>query len=235
MTPHSTVLNEHSSLRFEAGALIFPMPVACYDGLMDSESLPRGASYNGPTGALEVDAVPNGRYHDPRADAVFVLLMELRRLSGARVHVGTTAVIEGAAGDRRHPDVQLFISPDKLAALNAHFRPAPVPDLAVEIDTTSLSRARTEARLAAYARLGVGELWVWWRTGGSEAEPQGRAAVLVAESGGWRAVDTSVAVPGLRPDDIEALLDEPGDIDRTKKAEGLAARLAPAFASGSGR
>ncbi len=81
MAAATALPNEHSDLRFEHGALIFPMPVACYDRLMDSASLPRGSSYNGPRGTLEVDAVPNGRYHDPRTFAVAELLTELRRAS----------------------------------------------------------------------------------------------------------------------------------------------------------
>ncbi len=228
--PETTVLNEHSDLRYEHGALIFPMPVECYDRLMDSDSLPRGASYNGPHGALEVDAVPNGRYHDPRSDAVYELLAALRRLSGAAVHVGATAPLEGSAGDRRHPDAQLFVSPGKLTALRAATRPAPVPDLVVEVDTTPLSRPRFDARLAAYRRLGVEELWIWKRTGGSDSRPEGAATVLVAAAAGWRATDESVVAPGLRPGDLEALLGEPDDIARTGCAEALASRLAPAFA-----
>ncbi len=230
MTVETTVLNGHSDLRFEHGALIFPMPVECYDRLMDSEALPLGACYNGPRGALEVDPVPNGRYHDPRADAVFVLLRELSRSCRAAAHVGTTAPIEGREGDRRHPDVQLIVSPAKLEALDASARPAPIPDLAVEIDTTPLSRTRSEERLAAYRRLGVPELWIWQRTGGVESRPEGTAAILVAERDGWRDRYESAVVPGLRPRDIESLLHEPQDRARTRRAEALAARLAPAFA-----
>ncbi len=230
MTVEASVLNGHSDLRLEHGALIFPMPVACYDHLMDSETLPRGACYNGPRGALEVDPVPNGRYHDPRADAVYDLLKELSRSCRAAAHVGTTAPIEGREGDRRHPDVQLFVSPARLEALDANVRPAPVPDVVVEIDTTPLSRARAEERLAAYRRLGVPELWIWQRTGGVESRPQGAAAILVADRDGWRNAGESATVPGLRPRDLESLLHEPQDRARTRGAEALAARLAPAFA-----
>ena len=232
--PETTVFNEHSDLRYEHGALVFPMPVECYDGLMDSESLPRGASYNGRRGALEVDAVPDGRYHDPRSDAVYDLLTALRRLSATAVHVGSTAVLEGGEGDRRHPDAQLFVSPEKLAALETGARPAPVPDLVVEVDTTRLSRTRFDARLAAYRRLGVPELWIWQRTGGSESRPEGAATILVSDGGAWRAAEESAAAPGLRPADLEGLLAEPGDISRTRRAETLAARLAPAFARRAG-
>ena len=234
MDPVTAVLNEHSDLRIEHGALIFPMPVACYDHLMDGESLPRGSSYNGPRGTLEVDAVPNGRYHDPRTFAVAELLTELRRASGVLVHVGTTAPIEGSGGDRRHPDAQLFVSPAKLQQIETAVRPAPVPDVVVEVDTTPLSRERFEARLAAYRRLGVGELWVWRRTGGSEARPDGVASIFVAEHDGWCETDESVVVPGLRRGDLETLLREPNDIARTRRAEALAARLAPAFAQQHG-
>ena len=134
---------------------------------MASDSLPRGSSYNGPRRTLAVDAVPNGRYHDPRAYAVAVRLTELRSASGVPAHVGATAPVEGSEDDRRHPDAQLFVSPAKLEALETAVRPAPVPDVVVEIDTTPLSRQRCEARLAAYRRLGVPELWDWSRTGGS--------------------------------------------------------------------
>ena len=230
MDAAAAFLNEHSDLRFEHGALIFPMPVACYDRLMDSESLPRGSSYNGRRGTLEVDAVPDGRYHDPRAFTVAELLTALRRTSGVLVHVGTTAPIEGSAGDRRHPDAQLFVSPAKLGEIETAARPAPVPDVVVEVDTTALNRERSDARLAAYRRLGVPELWVWKRTGGSEARPEGAATLFVAGHDGWCATDESAAVPGLRPGDLEALLREPNDIARTRRAEALAARLAPAFA-----
>ena len=125
MAAATAILNEHSDLRFEHGALIFPMPVACYDRLMNSESLPRGSSYNGPRGALEVDVVPNGRYHDPRTFAVAELLTQLRRASGVPAHVGATAPVEGSEGDRRHPDAQLFVSPAKLGEIETAARPAP--------------------------------------------------------------------------------------------------------------
>ena len=230
MAAATAIFNQHSDVRVEHGALIFPMPVECYDRLMDSESLPRGSSYNGPRRTLEVDAVPNGRYHDPRAFAVAELLTELRRTSRAPAHVGATAPVEGSEDDRRHPDAQLFVFPAKLEALETAVRPAPVPDVVVEIDTTPLSRERFEARLAAYRRLGVPELWVWSRTGGSEARPQGAATIFVAGQDGRRETGESAAVPGLRPGDLETLLREPNDIARTRRAEELATRLAPAFA-----
>ncbi len=126
MTAETTVFNEHSDLRFEHGTLIFPMPVECYDRLMDSRQLPRSACYNGARGALEVDAVPNGRYHDPRADDLFRLLEALRRRSGAHGHIGTTAPIEDEE-DRRHPDVQLFVRPTKLEALRGPAAPPRPP------------------------------------------------------------------------------------------------------------
>ena len=137
-----TFLGEHSDLRLEDGALVFPMPVECYDHLIDGESLPRGACYNGPRRVMEVDAAPNGRYHDPRTAAVYHLLQQLRLTSGVSAYAGTTAPLEGSANDRRHPDAQFFVSPEKPAALRAASRPAPVPDL-VEVGTTPLSvRAR---------------------------------------------------------------------------------------------
>ena len=206
------------------------MPVEYYDQLMDGKCLPRGASYNGPRRAMEVDAVPNGRYHDPRATTVFNLLQGLRREFGVRAYVGMTAPLEGSAGDRRHPDGQLFVSPAKLAALRTASRPAPTPDLVVEIDTTPLSRERERVRLSAYGRLGVPEVWVWQRTGGNEAEPEGRTTLLVAAAGGYEDVAESVIVPGLVPFDLEELLQEPDDLARDEQSERLARRLAPAFA-----
>ncbi len=223
-------LGEHSDLRLEAGALIFPMPVEFYDRLMDGKCLPRGACYNGPRGVLEVDAVPNGRYHDPRADAAHHFLDDLHRLSKTDAYAGTTSPLEGNTEDRRHPDAQLFVSSDKLNKLRAASRPAPIPDLVVEIDTTPLSRARERERQAAYGRLGVPELWRWKRVGGSEAEPEGRASVLVAQDGGYGEVQESGTVPGLGPRALEELLGEPDDLARRELAERLAARLAPAFA-----
>lgn len=223
-------LNEHSDLRVEGEALVFPMPSGVYDRLAESRSLPRGASYNGPRGALEVDAVPNGRYHDPRAGDLVKMLEALRTLSGMRAYVGATAPVEGGQDDRRHPDVQLFVSPEKIEALNAASRPAPVPDLAVEVDTTPLSEPRARERRDAYRRLGVPELWIWERTGGSEARPTGTAVILIAGRDAWREADESAAVPGITPREIEALMRIPGDFDRAEQAVALAARLAPAFA-----
>ncbi|MYD87329.1 MAG: hypothetical protein F4Y14_14805 [Acidobacteria bacterium] len=227
MAAATAIFNQHSDVRVEHGALIFPMPVECYDRLMDSESLPRGSSYNGPRRTLEVDAAPNGRYHDPRAFAIAELLTELRRASNVPAHVGATAPVEGGEDDRRHPDAQLFVSPAKLKALETAVRPAPVPDVVVEIDTTPLSRERFEARLAAHRRLGVPELWAWSRTGGSEARPEGAASIFVAGQDGWRESEESAAVPGLRPTDLEVLLQEPNDIAPARAAEELAARLEP--------
>ena len=222
-------VGEHSNLCIEDGALIFPMPVECYDQLMDGKCLPQGASYNGLRRAMEVDTAPNGRYHDPRAATVFNLLQGLRRASGVRAYVGMTAPLEGS-GDRRHPDAQLFVSPAKLAGLRTASRPAPTPDLVVEIDTTPLGRARERVRLSAYSRLSVPEVWVWRRTGGTEAEPEGRAGLLVAAVDGYEDVAESVIVPGLVPLDLEELLREPDDLARDEQSERLAGRLAPAFA-----
>ncbi len=236
--PPADCLGEHSDLRIESGALIFPMPVAVYDQLMDSDCLPRGACYNGPRGVLEVDAVPNGRYHDPRADAMFILLWELTSVSGVTARVGT-APVEDIEGDRRHPDAQLLVSPAKLGMLRTASRPAPVPDLVVEVDTTPLSLSRDRARRAAYARLGVPELWLWTRTGGTEARPDGVATLQMLAGSGYRETTASDTVPGLGPRDLEILLREPDDLARDQQAKALAARLAPAFARrwsvGSGR
>ena len=220
---------EHSDLRLEGGALVFPMPVQCYDQLMDGKSLPRGASYNGPRGTMEVDAVPNGRYHDPRAAALYHFLLDLRRLSGVQAHAGTTAPVEGATGDRRHPDAQLFVSPAKLATLRTASRPAPVPDLVIEVDTTPLSQVRERERLAAYRRLGVPEVWTWRRTGDTEATPEGRAAMFLLGDDGYEPIDASHTVPETTPRDLEDLLREPDDLARDERAEGLAGRLAQAF------
>ncbi len=61
-------------------------------------------------------------------------------------------------------------------------------------------------------------------------EAQGRATLQTAEPGAWRPAETSEAVPGLRRRDLEDVLNEPGDVDRTRRAEALAERLAPAVA-----
>ena len=224
-------LGEHSDLRLEDGALVFPMPVECYDHLMDGESLPRGACYNGPRRVMEVDVPPNGRYHDPRAAALYHLLQQLRLTAGVSAYAGTTAPLEGSANDRRHPDAQFFVSPEKLAALRAASRPAPVPDLVVEVDTTPLSSARERERLAAYARMHVPEVWVWRRTGGTEAEPEGQATFYVLASDGYDEDQESPTIPGIHIQDIEELLHEPDDLARDAQAEQLASRLAPAFAT----
>ena len=227
--PTHSWLGEHSDLRLEGGALVFPMPVECYDQLMDGQSLPRGASYNGPRSAMEVDAVPNGRYHDPRATALYHLFQQLRLASGVRAYAGTTAPLEGSASDRRHPDAQFFVTPTKLDALQAAARPAPMPDLVVEVDTTPLTAGRERERLAAYARMGVREVWVWRRTGGTEAAPEGKATVFVASDGGYSEAPESTVVPTLEPPDIEALLHERDDLARDAQAERLASRFASAF------
>ncbi len=51
----SRLFRERSDLRFEHEALIFPMSPEAYDALMETGSLPRESSYNGPRGALEVE------------------------------------------------------------------------------------------------------------------------------------------------------------------------------------
>ncbi len=208
---------------------MFPMPVECYDHLMDGESLPRGASYNGLRSAMEVDAVPNGRYHDPRATALYHLFQQIRLTSGVSAYAGTTSPLEGSANDRRHPDAQFFVTPAKLEALRAASRPAPVPDVVVEVDTTPLSPGRERDRLAAYARMDVPEVWVWRRTAGTEAAPVGQATLFVASDNGYDEARESTIVPSLKPSDIEALLHEPDDLARDAQAERLAARLAMAF------
>ena len=224
-------LGEHSDLRLEDGALVFPMPVECYDHLMDGESLPRGACYNGLRRVMEVDAAPNGRYHDPRTTAIYHLLQQLRLAAGVNAYAGTTAPLEGHGNDRRHPDAQFFVSPDKLAALRTASRPAPVPDLVVEVDTTPLSPGRDRERLAAYARMHVAEVWVWRRTGGTEAQPEGQATFYVLASAGYDEDQESPTIPGMRTQDFEDLLHEPDDLARDAQAEQLASRLAPTFAT----
>lgn len=104
-----------------------------------------------------------------------------------------------------------------------------MPDLVVEVDTTPLPSGRERERLAAYTRMGVQEVWVWRRTRGTEAAPEGKATFFVASDGGYSEAQESTIVPTLAPSDIEALLRERDDLARDAQAERLAARLADAF------
>ena len=216
---------DHPDLRIEDGALIFPMPVAAYDCLMDHEMLPHGACYNSQRETLEVEPVPNGRYHDPRAAAVSFLFHDIATMTTVPVHAATTQPVEGR--DRRHPDASLIVDRAKIRQVAAGTRPAPVPDVVVEIDYTPLSEKRERERFDAYARLGVPEVWTWRRTGGADSAPQGRTTFHALRGDGHVDADESAAVPGMRPTDMDALMHEADDLRRDRMAHALAQRLAP--------
>ena len=224
---------DHPDLRIRGGALIFPMPVEAYDCLMKHEMLPRGACYDGIQEAMEVEAMPNGRHHDSRSLALEHLFHDLARATDIPLHSETTSPLKQAneTGDRRHPDASLFIDPAKIERLDATGEdPAPIPDVVVEIDYTPLSARRYRERLDAYARFGVREIWIWTRTGGTAAEPEGRATFHTAAVGGYAEAAESTVVPGMGTADMETLMREPLDRRRTARARELAERLAPHIA-----
>ena len=236
MTPMPAVVEEgrsntsagilhHLDLRIEDGALLFPMPVEAYDCLMNHEMLPRGACYNGQRETLEMDPMPNGRYHDPRAAAMHGLFHDLAMASTVPAYATTTQPVEGR--DRRHPDASLTVDPAKIRQVAAGTRPAPVPDVVVEIDYTPLGENRQRERLDAYMRLEVPEVWTWCRTGGADSAPHGRTTFHVRQGSGYIEVPESGVVPDMRPADMDALMHEPNDMQRNRMARELAERLAP--------
>ena len=223
---------DHPDLRIKEGVLVFPMPVEAYDCLMNHEMLPCGACYN--REAMEVEAMPNGREHDPRGDAVYALFVLLRELSGIPIHAGTSLPLQtppDRGGDRRHPDAYLYVEQAKIERLHADkANPIPAPDVVVEVDYTPLSRTRYRERLDAYARIGVREVWTWTRTGDPETGPKGRTTFHMAVGDGYMEAPESNVVPGMRTADMEALMREPLDQRRTAMARELAERLAPHIA-----
>ena len=230
MAPVPASVLDHPDLRIQDGVLVFPMPVEAYDCLMNHEMLPRGACYNGIREAMEVEAMPNGRHHDSRGLAMAHLFHDLGRATDIPLHSETTSPLGpvGEAADRRHPDASLFIDPAKIERLDATGEdPAPIPDVVVEIDYTPLSPRRYRERLAVYARFGVREVWTWTRTGGTTAEPEGRATFHIEAGGGYAEASESTVVPGMRSADMDALMHEPLDRHRTAMARELAERLAP--------
>ncbi len=82
----------------------------------------------------------------------------------------------------------------------------PPPDLAVEVDITSLSIPR----LPIYAALGLPEVW---RFDGERLE------FLSLVAGEYGAVEQSLVLPGVRPDDLIMLLGQVSEMGETSWAK----------------
>lgn len=228
----AAVKADHPDSRIRDGVLIFPMPVEACDCLMNHETLPRGACYN--CEALEVEAMPDGREHDPRADAVYAMFAFIRVLAGVNIRAGTSLPLQTSpeqGGDRRHPDACLYLEPAKIERLRTdRAHPVPAPDVVVAVDYIPLNRVRYRQRLDAYARIGVPEVWTWARVASATDEPDRRTTFHVARADGYADAAPSVAAPARRPADLNALLNEPDDERRETMAQQLAERPAPHIA-----
>ena len=210
------------NLRFDASVLRLAMPVEAYDCMMDHGTLPQGCCYH--ADMMEV-ARPNGIEHDARAAAIHELFVRASVESGARVRSGTTIPVKSAPGappERRHPDAHLYLDPAKIERLRLdRSDPVPPPDVVVEIDWTPIAPDLAAQRLAAYATVGVAEVWTWERHGDG-----GRAVIHVLAGSSYVRQTRSAMVPVVQDADLAALLNDPDEERRLILTSDLARRIA---------
>ena len=219
------------NLRFDASVLRLAMPVEAYDCMMDHGTLPQGCCYH--ADMMEM-AMPNGIEHDARAAAIHELFVRASVESGARVRSGTTIPVKSAPGEppeRRHPDAHLYLDPVKIERLRLdRSDPVPPPDVVVEIDWTPVAPDRAAQRLAAYATVGVAEVWTWERDGDG-----GRAVIHVLAGSSYVRQTRSAMVPVVQDADLAAFLNDPDEERRLALTSDLARRIAEHWRLGSDR
>ena len=218
------------NLRFDASVLRLAMPVEAYDCMMDHGTLPQGCCYH--ADMMEV-GMPNGIEHDARAAAIHELFVRASVESGVRVRSGTTIPVKSAPGtapERRHPDAHLYLDPAKIERLRLdRSDPVPPPDVVVEIDWTPIAPDLAAQRLAAYAAVGVAEVWTWERDGKG-----GRATFHVLAGSSYVRQTRSAMVPVVEVEDLAALLNDPDEDRRLALTSDLARRIAEHWRGRSG-
>ena len=204
------------------------MPRDLYDRLTSHDDAPR-CRYDMSTGRAEFVAEP-GVGHERRAAAISGLFSRIEHLledaghpSGLLITAATRLLSDDGAFE---PDASLFLDPgnalrvsdleDYLDTRKGH----PVPDLVAEIDRS----VNSSHKLAPYFRMGVREAWTWSRRDGVH--------IWVADATSarqFREASRSRVLPGLRRDDLDALLAAGPPSEASRLARRLARVVARAM------
>jgi Uma2 family endonuclease len=202
------------------------MPRDLYDRLTDHDDAPR-CRYDMATGRAEFVAEP-GVGHERRAAAISGLFSRIEHMledaghaSGLLVTAATRLLSDDGAYE---PDASVFLDPvnaERVSGLEGWLdtrKGHPVPDLVAEVDRS----VDSSHKLEPYFRMGVREAWTWSRRDGVHVwVSDAVSARRFAES------DRSRVLPGLRRDDLDALLAarSPSEASRhSRRMAGLVAR-----------
>ncbi|MDD9981345.1 MAG: Uma2 family endonuclease [Gammaproteobacteria bacterium] len=201
------------------------MPRDLYDRLTDHDDAPR-CRYDMTTGRAEFVTEP-GVGHERRAAAISGLFSRIDDAleaaghpSGLLVTAATRLLSDDGAFE---PDASLFLDPvnaERVTGLEGWLdtrKGHPVPDLVAEIDRS----VDSSHKLAPYFRMGVREAWTWSRRDGvhvwvADTAPERR----------FRESSRSRVLPGLRRDDLDALLAPCPPSEASRRARGLAGLVA---------
>lgn len=198
------------------------MPRDLYDRLTSYDDAPR-CRYDMATGRAEFVAEP-GVGHERRAAALSSLFTRIEHLledaghpPGLLVTAATRLLSDDGAFE---PDASLFLDPvnaERVTGLEGWLdtrKGHPAPDLVAEIDRS----VDSSHKLAPYFRMGVREAWTWSRRDGVH--------IWVADATSARQFRESIrsrVLPGLRRDDLDALLAPCPPSEASRRARRLAA------------
>jgi len=201
------------------------MPRDLYDRLTDHDDAPR-CRYDMATGRAEFVAEP-GVGHERRAAAISGLFSRIEHLledtghpSGLLITAATRLLSDDGAFE---PDTSLFLDPvnaERVTGLEGWLdtrKGHPAPDLVAEIDRS----VDSSHKLEPYFRMGVREAWTWSRRDGVH--------IWVADTASprqFRESSRSRVLPGLRRDDLDALLAPSPPSEASRRARRLAALVA---------
>ena len=201
------------------------MPRDLYDRLTSYDDAPR-CRYDMATGRAEFVAEP-GVGHERRAAAISSLfsriddaLEDAGHPSGLLVTAATRLLSDDGAFE---PDASVFLDPvnaERVTGLEGWLdirKGHPVPDLVAEIDRS----VDSSHKLAPYFRMGVREAWTWSRRDGVH--------IWVADTTSerhFRESGRSRVLPGVRRDDLDALLAPCPPSEASRRARRLAALVA---------
>ena len=207
------------------------MPRDLYDRLTDHDDAPR-CRYDMATGRAEFVAEP-GVGHERRAAAISGLFSRIEHLledaghpSGLLVTAATRLLSDDGAFE---PDASVFLDPvnaERVSDLEDYLdtrKGDPVPDLVAEIDRS----VNSSHKLRPYFRMGVREAWTWSRRDSVHIwVADATSARRFAES------DRSRVLPGLRRDDLDALLAARSPAEASRHSRRIAGRVARAIVAG---
>ena len=208
------------------------MPRGLYDRLTSYDDAPR-CRYDMATGRAEFVAEP-GVGHERRAAAISSLfsriddaLEDVGHPSGLLVTAATRLLSDDGAFE---PDASLFLDPvnaRRVADLEDYLDARegdPMPDLVAEIDRS----VNSSHKLAPYFRMGVREAWTWSRRDGVHLWVPDAASQRQ-----FRESSRSRVLPGLRRDDLDALLESCPPSEASRRARQLARVVARAMLANS--